>query len=151
MAKDLDIREIADCTCLRLRQTTRRLTQIYDTALAPAELTIGQFGIMAHLYGLHDAPERLSVGAFAQAIGTDPTTLTRMLKPLERAGLVADGRRAPDRRVRTLKITSKGLAKLHAAVPLWRDAQATVKKVLGAREVRALNDLLDTTLTSVGA
>jgi DNA-binding MarR family transcriptional regulator len=145
------MREIADCTCLRLRQTTRRLTQIYDAALAPAELTIGQFGVIAHLYGLRDAPERLSVGAFAEAIGTDPTTLTRLLKPLERAGLVADGPRPADRRVRTLKITSRGVAKLRAAVPLWREAQATAKKIFGAREVRALNDLLDTSVTTFHA
>jgi hypothetical protein len=30
MAKEIDVREIAQCSCLRLRRISRRMTQIYD-------------------------------------------------------------------------------------------------------------------------
>ena len=38
MSKSLAAQEIANCTCLRLRRTARRVTQIYDQMLEPAGL-----------------------------------------------------------------------------------------------------------------
>ncbi len=150
MADDIDVREVAQCTCLRLRRTTRRLTQIYDAALAPVDLTIGQFGLLAHLYGRrHAEPEERSIGIIAELLGTDPTTLNRTLKPLERAGFVADGARTADRRVRTLKLTAKGVARFRSAIPLWREAEAEVKQSLGARDAAHLGSLLDASFSAL--
>lgn len=47
---EINLREVADCTCARLQRTTRRVTQIYDRALAPVDLTVNQFGLLARLY-----------------------------------------------------------------------------------------------------
>ena len=141
---DIDIREVLGCTCLRLRSITRTVTQLYDHLLAPAGITVGQFGILARLYGARRFGQSgMSIGMLADQHGMDPTTLTRNLKPLITAGLVEDGRDASDRRVRTISLTAAGRARLVAAMPLWREAQRRIETALGTETMLALNGLLD--------
>src|SRR5262249_32246548 len=87
---DLDIREIAQCTCLRLRRTPRRVTQIYARLLEPIGMTVNQFGLLARLYGANLRRETLPISVLAERVGMDPTTLNRSLKPLEAQGLIAN-------------------------------------------------------------
>jgi DNA-binding MarR family transcriptional regulator len=143
MATDIDIREIAQCTCLRLRRTTRRVTQIYDRLLEPVGLTVNQFGLLARLYGASLRREILSIGTLAERVGMDPTTLNRSLKPLEAARLVANATDPADRRVRAVLITEEGIGRLREAVPFWRDAQAQIDKAVGIDTGVALNGLLE--------
>jgi DNA-binding MarR family transcriptional regulator len=140
---DLDIREIAQCTCLRLRRTTRRVTQIYDRLLEPAGMTVNQFGLLARLYGASLRRETLPITALAERLGMDPTTLNRSLKPLEAEGLVTNADVPTDRRVRAVSITAQGTAKLREAVPLWRKAQGQIDEALGLSTTVALNGLLE--------
>jgi DNA-binding MarR family transcriptional regulator len=140
---DMDIRAIAQCSCLRLRRVTRRITQIYDRHLEPAGLTVNQFGLLARLYGASLREEILAISVLAERVGMDPTTLNRSLKPLEAAGLIANGINPADQRVRTVLITEQGIAQLRAAVPLWRKAQAHIDEALGLDATVALNGLLE--------
>jgi DNA-binding MarR family transcriptional regulator len=143
--EDVDLGEVAQCTCLRVRNVARSLTRAYDAALAPVALTIGQFGLLARLYGRRHTVAGVAIGELAELIGVDPTTVNRLLKPLEREGLVAEGQSAPDRRVRTVKISRKGAARLQRALPLWREAERSARSTLGAREAEGLDALLDAT------
>ncbi len=140
---DIDIRAIAQCSCLRLRRTTRRVTQIYDRLLEPAGLTVNQFGLLARLYGAKLRREILPIGTLAERVGMDPTTLNRSLKPLEAEGLVANATDPADRRVRAVLITERGVAKLEQAVPSWSQAQAQIDEALGLDASVALNGLLE--------
>jgi len=144
MAEGINIREIAGCTCLLARRTARRLTQIYDMALAPAGLTINQFGVLAHLYGSTlSGPGHLSVGALADRVGKHPSTLNRDLKPLKKRGLVADTSDPADRRVRAVRITAKGRDRLRRAIPRWRDAEARIRSGLGSETMLELRSVLE--------
>src|SRR5712692_3301986 len=98
------------CTCFRLRSLTRRVTQLYDQALAPAGLTVTQFSLLAHARR-HDGPP--SVSALADA------------------GLVkvAGG---SDARSKAVMVTKKGEAAWRAARPLWQEAQARMRARAGA-------------------
>ena len=151
MTDPIDIKEIINCTCLRARRVTRRLTQIYDSALEPVHLTANQFGVLSYLYGMtlggHD---HVSIGALAERIGKHPTTLNRDLKPLEVSGLVASIENPGDRRVRAIQITSKGRAHLRKAVTFWRQAESRVREELGQRSMAALNEVLETAATKLG-
>ena len=139
-----DPAELGGCACLHLRKAARRVTQLYDQHLAPVGLTSGQFSLLSRLYGV-DAEGRgaLALGALAELQVMDPTTLNRNLKPLLAAGLVADGRDANDRRVRTVALTSAGRRRLLEAVPYWRKAQARIAAALGPYGVIALTGLLN--------
>jgi DNA-binding MarR family transcriptional regulator len=139
-------RDIGNCTCSRLRRAGRRVTQLYDHWLEPAGVTIGQFGLLAHLAG----QDGVAIGALAEARGMDPTTLTRNLKPLVQHGWIVDARDTRDRRVRTVEITAKGREKFRAALPLWERADAQLESELGATTVAALNALLEVSIERVG-
>jgi DNA-binding MarR family transcriptional regulator len=135
---------------MRMRRATRRVTQIYDRALEPSGLTVSQFGLLAYLLGASRAPSNASsIGTIAEWLGMDPTTLNRNLKPLVAKSLVRDAADSADGRVRVVRITEKGRRALLKAVPFWQDAQARVDKTLGLQATAELNELLDTSASSL--
>ena len=140
------LEETTGCACLRLRKVTRRVTQLYDHALSPAGLTGPQFSVLAHLKGATD----LSIGELAERMVMDPTTLTRALRPLERDGLVAVVPGEHDRRRRVIMLTAAGRAAFRQAVPLWREAQRELARVLGRDGFRSLVSSLDFSLGRLG-
>src|SRR3979411_82662 len=73
------------CHCTELRKASRRISQLYDTALAPSGLKTTQRAILAEL----GRSERTTVGELAEALVMDPGALAHTLKPLERDSLVA--------------------------------------------------------------
>ena len=148
---DVSVEEIAGCTCLRMRRAARRVTQVYDQQLARARLTGNQFGLLGHLYGTSlREPSGLSIGALAERVGMDPTTLNRNLKPLQRQGLVDAAPDPADGRARLVRITEAGRRRLEKAVPLWRQAQGRVEAALGVKSMVKLNDLLDLSFARLG-
>jgi len=130
------------CTCSQVRGLARRLTGVYDAALAQHGLTVTQY---AALITLARAAQPLAVGELAQRLQMDRSTTTRLLAPLERAGLVAQpvaahargGERA-DHRARPLRLTPRGERRLRAAVPAWTVAQQQVDALLGATLSKSL-------------
>lgn len=117
------------CTCSRVRGLARRLTALYDAALAPHGLTVTQY---AALVVLVRSDESLAVAELARRLQMDRTTTSRLIGPLETEGLVA--RSAADKgdaRARPLRATPKGKRRLRAAVPAWSVAQRNVESILG--------------------
>jgi DNA-binding MarR family transcriptional regulator len=122
----------------------RLVTQLYDEALSAHDLTIAQFGLMTTIaeHRAHQAKD-ISIGALANIVGLDPTTLNRNLNTLQRNELVQVRPDKKDRRVRTVALTPTGRLRLKAAVPAWRAAQANLEGRLGQDATVALNDSLD--------
>jgi len=124
---------------MRLRKASRRVTQIYDHGLESAGLTVTQYGVLGQLKR-HDG---IGIGALAEILIMDPTTLTRSLRPLERQGLLTMKPDRRDRRSRCLHLTAKGGAAFENAIPAWRRAQRRLEEALGGPEAAALNAALD--------
>jgi DNA-binding MarR family transcriptional regulator len=139
---EVDIRDVAGCTCLWLRRTGRMATQVYDAHLQPAGLTIGQFGVMAQVYGCSLWRLPLTMKELSNAIGLDPTTLNRTLKPLEAHKLVSTAPDHRDRRARCIQLTTSGRERLAQAMPLWRAADNELRRTIGFEATLALNGLL---------
>lgn len=123
----IDPFDLPQCTCANLRRTTRAVTQAYEAALQPVELTPTQFTTLAAL--AHRGPTALT--QLAEALGTDRTTLNRNLKPLLRRTLVAS-EAGEDARQRVLSLTQEGQRTLDAAIPLWRQIQEQVVSAMGS-------------------
>ena len=141
---DVAFDDLVDCTCMRLRKASRRLTQIFDQALAPSGVTTPQFGLLAYLHGSAQAGESgLAIGILAERLGMDPTTLNRNLKPLEARAFLSAGSDPGDRRVRLVRLAPAGRAALLAALPLWRQTREQVRAQVGLETLVALNGLLD--------
>jgi DNA-binding MarR family transcriptional regulator len=127
------------CTCFRLRRLTRRVTAVYNRALAPTGMRVTQYSLLSNLR--HSGPLPLSV--LAESLDLDRTTLSRNLRPLCDAGWIAVTGSADDARVRLVAITRQGEAHLQAARAHWRRAQEEVNATIGADELGRLHEMLD--------
>jgi DNA-binding MarR family transcriptional regulator len=126
------------CLCLKARRAARALARRFDAAFRPFGLTNGQFSLMVAL----NRPEPPTIGELAPFLAMDRTSLTAMLKPLERRGLLRIEPDAKDRRARRVAITADGVALLERALPVWRDQHAALDSEIGdATAVRLRADL----------
>lgn len=130
-----DARTVLDsCAVLAVRQAARRITRFLEERLAPAGLTVAQFALMTQIAAGADD----TLGALARRSGLDQSTLSRNLRPLERAGLVEIASVERDLRRRAVWLTEAGAQRLEAAIPHWRQAQAELAAVLPSKEIRRL-------------
>ena len=126
------------CNCTALRKATRRISQLYDTALAPSGLKTTQRAILAQLG--RSGPT--TVGELAEALVMDAGALAHTLKPLERERLVAVTVDPSDRRNRLIKLTRRGRARLAESDALWAKAQTGFEAAFGRVESEALRQAL---------
>jgi len=132
-----------DCTALKLRRLARKVTQIYDDALTPHGLTVGQLGILA---GLRRS-RGVGIAALADQLSTDASTLSRLVRPLERGGLLSIEADPDDRRAKLLRLTDAGALRVLVAAPAWEAAQAMVGDLLGQSRHAALRFIVDDAFT----
>ena len=114
------------CLCLHVQRAARALARRFDDALRPIGVTQGQFSLLVSL----NRAEPPTIGAVANLLALDRTTLTANLKPLERRGLVKVVVDADDKRSRRLVLTPLGRELLAAAAPLWKRAHAKAERLL---------------------
>jgi DNA-binding MarR family transcriptional regulator len=126
------------CLCLHAQRAARALARRFDEALRPVGLTNGQFSLLMAL----NRPEPPSMAPVAALLAMDRTSLTAMLKPLERRGLVEITPDPADRRGRRLHLTVEGRAALGRALPIWRHEHQAVEALLPEAAVDPLRSAL---------
>src|ERR1700733_1995478 len=92
------------CHCTGLRKASRRISLLYDAALAPSGLKTTQRAILAQIH----RSEPTTVGNLAEALVMDAGALAHTLKPLERDRLVTVAVDPNDRRNRLISLTTHG-------------------------------------------
>lgn len=132
-----------DCSFLRLRKLARRVTQIYDHALAPSGISTNQFSMLAHVWFFKNP----TVSELGEQMVMDPSTVTRNLRPLADKGWVVLAVSETDRRQREVRLTDAGLEILRAAVPYWMQAQKQLRETIGESGAVALHSALDDLLS----
>src|SRR6266853_534956 len=95
------------CTCGSLRKASRRISQFYDTALAPIGIKSTQYSILSEV-DRGSLEGRVTMCELATAMVMDRSTLGHNLKPLERDDLVVLRQSAADRRKRYVELTKNG-------------------------------------------
>ncbi len=123
----------AFCVFRHMSRTMRTIAGRYDRALQEAGLTANQFNLLMTLA----RQEELTVGALAAHVGTDPSTIPRILQPLLAQGFVAL-RVGEDRRVRLAEITPTGTRQLTAALRHWDRVQNEIVTRVGASTWKAV-------------
>jgi DNA-binding MarR family transcriptional regulator len=83
----------------------------------------------------------VAVTGLAEALGMDRTTLTRLIKPLEREGLVMIAP-SKDRRIRVVALTAGGRDRFERAIPHWKDAYRELRDRIGRERLEALRATL---------
>jgi DNA-binding MarR family transcriptional regulator len=128
------LRDPLVCNGAALRKATRRLSQLYDTALAPCGLGSAQRSILVHI----ERAGSPTMTELAYALVLDRSALARNIKPLERDGYVVQRPDDEDGRSRRVELTPAGVAKIIEANRLWRKAQKRFEEVYGRERAAAL-------------
>lgn len=134
MERPVDLSPATACVGLAIRRASRAVSQHYDQALRPTGLRNSQFGLLVAL----DQGGETPLGALAERLRMDRTTLARNVTVLESRGLVASRAPESDRRSRLLRPTPAGRDAAAAAFPLWQGAQAELAELVGGAELEAL-------------
>ncbi len=125
------------CACARLRRASRVVTRLYNRELRADGIEITQFTVLMAL----DQTGEIAQGELGKLLGLDSTTLTRMLRLLERRAWV--GREiGTDRRQHLWRLTPAGLKRLNESRPHWERAQERLRVVLGEAVWQQMTEVL---------
>jgi DNA-binding MarR family transcriptional regulator len=116
------------CLCLHAQRAARRLSRRFDEAFRPLGITSGQFSLLNALY----RPKPPTIGAVAEVLALDRSTVSANLKPRERLGAVSVTVDPDDRRGRRAGLTDAGRALLARATPIWIEEHARLEAGLVA-------------------
>src|SRR5271155_1127066 len=126
------------CNCAALRQAARRVTKLYDDALAPIGLGVNQFSILARLSIVGPS----TIQDLARLLVMDRSTLGHLLRPLEKRGFVTLEVSKQDRRSRVITLTPAGKAVVAKARPRWAAAQRRFESTFGKEAALELRTVL---------
>lgn len=117
------------CLCLAAQRAARALSRRFDEVFRAFGITSGQFSLLNAL----NRPEPPSLGAVAELLAMDRTSLTANLKPLQRDGLVAVEADSSDRRIKRLALTGAGRRVLAEAMPIWTKVHGEIDRSLASQ------------------
>jgi DNA-binding MarR family transcriptional regulator len=122
-----------ECLAVRVRALNRAVTALYDDALRPHGLRVGQLNLLVAVARMGTARP----GDLCRLLRMDKSTLSRDVEVMRRNGwLEVDD--SADARARPLRISPGGRALLEAVVPAWRRAQEQAHRLLGGDGAEAV-------------
>lgn len=120
------------CVLANARKAARAVSRHYDRFVRTVGMTAGQFSVLITV----QTTPGLTTADLAGRLSMERTTLLRNIAILERRDLVATDRDGGDRSKR-YRLTQEGGALLDKVVPMWRQAQADVRALLGDDDFEA--------------
>jgi DNA-binding MarR family transcriptional regulator len=147
--EDLAQKMVAVCPGMRVARATRVLARVFNDEFRALGLQVSQHGVLTFvaLAGQDGA----TIGALADELLLDRTTLTRNLRPLQKAGYLSITRSPADARVQIVSLTKKGQKTIEAIYPLWQRAYGQIRDALGPQALADLSDRLDQATAAVAA
>jgi DNA-binding MarR family transcriptional regulator len=137
---DLPAAELIAGQCLgvRVRTLNRAITALYDEALRPHGLRVGQMNLLVAVARMGTAKP----GDLCRLLRMDKSTLSRDVELMRKnAWLEVDD--SGDKRARPLRVSDEGLVLLEAVVPAWRQAQERAGAMLGVEATSAIRRAVD--------
>jgi len=128
----------ADCLAMRVRLLSRTVTGIYEDALRPLGITVGQLNVLA----LVAKRSPVAPTEVAQLLNMEKSTVSRTVERMRQHDWLAVDA-AGSGRHQQLSLRPKGRRLLERAAPAWRDAQRRTQERLGVRETQALRRAAD--------
>lgn len=123
---------------MMLREAARKVSALYDEALAPFGINIAQFSLLRRVERL----QPVSLSDLARSAHLDRSTIGRNIKVIERLGLVQSGRGDLDQREALIALSEQGVDLLTKVGPVWDDCQSSMEAQLGPVKITALQDIL---------
>src|ERR1700754_3547606 len=133
-------RSESPCIVAAMRAATRRLTQLYDEAMAPTGLRVTQFHVLSELERRSANPP--TVGELAEILTMERSALGQTLRPLARDGLLDLGQDERDGRRRPITLTKAGKDKVVRGRRYWAGAHEKFKNFFGDDQLAVLRATL---------
>ena len=133
-------RSESPCIVAAMRAATRRLTQLYDEAMAPTGLRVTQFHVLSELGRRSADPP--TVGELAEILTMERSALGQTLRPLARDGFIDLGKDERDGRRRPITLTKAGKDKVASGRRYWADAHEKFKHFFGDNQTVVLRETL---------
>ena len=115
------------CPASNLGKAYKIILRIFEEEFKGSSVTSVQFSILVHIQ-IMDEP---GCTELAEEIGSDPSTISRIVDTLERKNLV-NSRCGKDRRTRMYCLTDGGRAAIKEGLSSWQRANARVLEKIGA-------------------
>lgn len=128
------------CNATVLRMASRKLSHMYDVALAPIGLKATQLSLLAELARRKGKPYTLK--ELADSLVMDRSTIGQNIRPLERDRYVKTDRDAEDGRNRLVRLTVDGESILTQGLKIWGSVQEKFELAVGKAESEALRGVL---------
>jgi DNA-binding MarR family transcriptional regulator len=120
-----------------------------DRAVAPLGLTHGQYSLLGSLQGMAETGLQPSQRELADHTGLEPLHVSKLIRALEREGLVERAGNPNDTRAVLLRPTSQGTKVVKEAITIVGNLLDELTAPLGGRkgkQTRALTEALETLL-----
>lgn len=125
------------CHCITMRRASNAITEYYDAAFKPLQLTTSQYSLLKNLSRLETA----STSELAEQMKLDRSTLVRNLKPMLQRGLICDLAKE-NARNHKYTLSESGEELLQKAMPVWAQAQEEIQAYLGEGNMDFFMELL---------
>ena len=127
-----------ECLAVRVRTLNRAVSALYDEALRPHGVRVGQLNLLVAIARLGTARP----GDLCRILSMDKSTLSRDVEVMRRNGWL-EVEDSADSRARPLRLSCDGHALMEAAMPAWRQAQEKSEALLGPEAITALGQVID--------
>ena len=134
----MDLGPLPDLIGYNLRRAQIAVFQSFQAAVAPHDVTPGQFGVLIMIM----ENEGLSQSDLGTAVGIDRSTMVAVIDRLESRGLVVRAPSPNDRRSYALRLSDKGTELMQELIPRIQAHDRGMVKDLSAAETTQLIDFL---------
>ncbi len=124
----------SECLAVRVRLLNRTITGIYDQALRPLGLTVGQLNILVVI--AKRGP--VAPGEVAHKLNMEKSTVSRNIERMHRNGWL-DASTDDSGRMQSLSLAPKGRQLLKQSLPMWEEAQSQAQALLGQRGAKSIH------------
>jgi DNA-binding MarR family transcriptional regulator len=121
-----------DCLAYASRRSARAVTNFFNERMAPLDLNVSQFGLLAAVAKMPGS----TLSAIGEAMLIEDSTMARNLSVLERRGLIeAQGGRG--RGGKQVYLTKEGKALHGRGLKIWLETNKLLAAELGSAEAEA--------------
>jgi DNA-binding MarR family transcriptional regulator len=121
-----------NCFAYSSRRTARAVTNCFNQRLAPFDLNVAQFGLLAAVVKMPDS----TLAAIGEAMLLDDSTMARNFNVLERRGLMT-GEGGRGRAGKRISLTKDGRALYEEALRVWQMTNRKIARMLGPQQTEA--------------
>lgn len=134
-----------ECLAVRTRLLNRTITGIYDDALRPHGVTVGQLNMLVVV--AKRGP--VSSAEMARRLNMEKSTVSRNVKLMRENGWL-NATPVGSGRGREMTLTDEGEALIAESLPAWEEAQTRAKAVLGRRGADAIHSVGNAVWSHIG-